>query len=102
MKKKLLIATDSFLPKLDGATSFLKEIIPKIHNDFNITIVSMGIHNRDEGWYYADIVLQDKTRVFRIDIKPSDAMALALRANATIYINSTLLEQDGVDICPEE
>jgi glycosyltransferase involved in cell wall biosynthesis len=37
--KKLLIATDSFLPKLDGATSFLKEIIPRLDKDFKITLM---------------------------------------------------------------
>ncbi|MBN2423065.1 glycosyltransferase family 4 protein [Candidatus Woesearchaeota archaeon] len=37
--KKLLIPTDSFLPKLDGATSFLKEILPRLEKEFDITVV---------------------------------------------------------------
>lgn len=40
MKKKLLIATDSFLPRWDGVARFLKEIIPKISDDFEITILA--------------------------------------------------------------
>ncbi|MBU0756736.1 MAG: glycosyltransferase family 4 protein [Nanoarchaeota archaeon] len=37
--KKLLIATDSFLPRLDGATSFLKEIIPRLEKEYEITVL---------------------------------------------------------------
>ncbi|MBD3202681.1 glycosyltransferase [Candidatus Woesearchaeota archaeon] len=37
--KKLLIATDTFLPALDGATSFLKEIIPRLKDHYKITVL---------------------------------------------------------------
>jgi len=37
--KKLLIPTDTFLPKLDGATSFLKETIPRLKEKFDITVM---------------------------------------------------------------
>lgn len=39
MKQKLLIATDSFLPRWDGITRFLMEVIPRIKQDYDITIV---------------------------------------------------------------
>ena len=39
LKHKLLIATDSFLPKWDGPTRFLLDIIPSLTNKLDITIV---------------------------------------------------------------
>lgn len=39
-KKKLLIATDSFLPRWDGIARFLIEIVPKLAQDFHVTIVA--------------------------------------------------------------
>jgi len=39
LKHKLLIATDSFLPKWDGPTRFLLDNIPSIKNNLEITIV---------------------------------------------------------------
>ena len=39
MKKKLLIATDNFLPRWDGVSRFLVELLPFIKDDYDITIV---------------------------------------------------------------
>lgn len=39
MKKRLLIATDCFLPRWDGIARFLYEIIPKMEDKFDITII---------------------------------------------------------------
>jgi glycosyltransferase involved in cell wall biosynthesis len=38
-KLRLLIATDSFLPRRDGVTRFLEEIIPRLEPTFAITII---------------------------------------------------------------
>ncbi|PIN77655.1 hypothetical protein COV15_01590 [Candidatus Woesearchaeota archaeon CG10_big_fil_rev_8_21_14_0_10_34_12] len=40
MKKKLVITTDCFLPRWDGITRFLLEILPRIKDDFSITILA--------------------------------------------------------------
>jgi glycosyltransferase involved in cell wall biosynthesis len=39
-KKKLLIATDNFLPRWDGIARFLSEIIPRLLNTYDITVVA--------------------------------------------------------------
>src|SRR3989338_4949475 len=39
-KPKLLISTDSFLPRIDGVTRFLMEIIPPLRERFDITVVA--------------------------------------------------------------
>ncbi len=38
-KKKLLIATDNFVPRRDGVVRFLTEILPRIKKEFDITII---------------------------------------------------------------
>ncbi len=38
-KLRLLIATDSFLPRRDGVTRFLEEVIPRLQPTFEISIV---------------------------------------------------------------
>ena len=38
--KKLLIASDCFLPRWDGIARFLAEIIPKIKDEFEITVIA--------------------------------------------------------------
>jgi len=39
MKKKLLISTDCFLPRWDGIARFLKEIIPPLSKEFDVSVV---------------------------------------------------------------
>ncbi|MFH1134182.1 MAG: glycosyltransferase family 4 protein [Nanoarchaeota archaeon] len=38
--KRLLIASDSFQPRLDGVASFLNEVIPGLQQEYQITVVS--------------------------------------------------------------
>src|SRR3989338_4829140 len=38
--KKLLIATDSFLPRWDGVARFLSEVIPKLSKKYMITVLA--------------------------------------------------------------
>lgn len=39
-KKKLLITTDSFLPRWDGVARFLSEVIPKLSEKYDITVAA--------------------------------------------------------------
>jgi hypothetical protein len=39
-KKKLLIATDNFLPRWDGIARFLSEIIPRLAAHYEITVIA--------------------------------------------------------------
>ena len=40
IRKKLLIATDSFLPRWDGVSRFLSEIIPRLSKTYDITVLA--------------------------------------------------------------
>ena len=43
--RKLLIATDSFLPRWDGIARFLLELIPKLKNEYKITVICPDFGN---------------------------------------------------------
>ena len=50
--KKLLIATDCFLPRWDGVTRFLIEIIPHLRQKYKVTVIApefLGILHNIEG-----------------------------------------------------
>ena len=40
LKKRLVIATDSFLPRWDGIARFIQDIVPELARDFQITIIA--------------------------------------------------------------
>ena len=66
---------------------------------FNITLQAVQMQRYDGTYYYSDMIMTDGEKVLRLDAMPSDAIAIALRADAPIYINETLLEEVGEKIC---
>lgn len=54
----------------------------------------------DDIWqetYYAKIAMQTPIRVIEIDSRPSDAIAVAIRANAPIFMAESVLEQSALN-----
>lgn len=62
--KKLLIATDNFLPRWDGIARFLSEIVPKLSEDYEITIVAPGFKGYHPAGYDLTNVAVHRFRTF--------------------------------------
>ncbi len=71
----------------------------QVLKSFGIKVKRVDINSFDGRFYYSDIVLQNNKKQLKLDIMPSDAIALALRTNAEIYINETFLKESGQNIC---
>lgn len=52
--------------------------------------------------YHAELILQRDGDIVSIDARPSDSIAIALRAKAPIYAHDDLLEQASIEIQPSE
>ena len=55
-------------------------------------ITKVVIADLRENTFFASIFLQRESDVLALDARPSDSIALALRAKAPIYVNETLLQ----------
>lgn len=66
---------------------------------FNITLEAVKIKSYDGQFYYSDMILSNDKKVLTLDTMPSDAIAIAVRLDAPIYVNETLLNEIGEDIC---
>ena len=60
-------------------------------------VVRVDVVALKEGTYYAEIEVKAGEAVKRIDSRPSDAIALALRAEAPIYVDQKVLDQAATD-----
>jgi hypothetical protein len=60
-------------------------------------VIRVDVVALKEGTYYAEIEVKAGEAVKRIDSRPSDAIALALRAEAPIYVDRKVLEQAATD-----
>lgn len=75
------------------------DTIAQILKSFNITAEAVKFNYFDGRYFYSDMIFRSNSKVLTLDMMPSDAIAIALRTNTTIYINRTLLAQIGKKIC---
>jgi uncharacterized protein len=52
--------------------------------------------------YYAELEIQLDDQVVRVDARPSDSIAVALRSSARIFASDTLLERASIEIAEGE
>ena len=60
-------------------------------------VTKVEVVSLKEGTYYAEIEVDQKGTMKRIDSRPSDAIALALRAEAPIFVDDSVLSQVAMD-----
>ncbi len=68
-------------------------------SDLGVTLDKVLICDLKENTFYAEIHLTTGERSFAVDSRPSDALALALRAEAPIFVRRSVLEKaNAVDL----
>jgi len=103
------IVADTSQERADAIESGMKGIIDQRPNaydtmaailkSFNITLDSVEMDRFDGKFYYANLILKSGDKILKLDTKPSDAIAIAVRTNSTIYINKTMLNEIGKNVC---
>ena len=85
--------------ELQGTTSprpLTHDLLKNIISELNARIVSIVISDLIDEIYYARIVLDVDGRHVEIDSRPSDAIALAVRAKTPIFVEESVLDRAGV------
>jgi bifunctional DNase/RNase len=77
------------------------DLINGILHDLGVELVKVTVNEFDRSVYYAKLHLRvggnvDNIQV--IDARPSDAIALALRAHCGIWVSEHVIEQTGIQI----
>ncbi|MFT2817144.1 bifunctional nuclease family protein [Leifsonia sp. A12D58] len=76
---------------------------PQSHDLMKTLLDTVGAHVErvdvtriDEGTFYAEIALSTPTGSLVLDARPSDSVALALRAAAPLYVADEVLDEAGI------
>ncbi len=69
------------------------DLTKSILDTLDIKIISIVINNLKDNTYYAKIHLSSQGSEVVIDSRPSDAIALALRSSAPIFVSEDVLEK---------
>jgi bifunctional DNase/RNase len=94
------------IPEATSIASAIKQVTmarPLTHDLFfdllhevGVTVQRVVITELKESTYFAELVLGQGDRVIVLDSRPSDAIAMALRASAPIYVAQSVLDQAKV------
>jgi uncharacterized protein len=91
----------SIAMELQGTTSLrplTHDLLKSVITELGGTIVSVIINDLSDDIYYARLVLDANGRHVEVDSRPSDAIALAVRAKVPIYVADNVLESAGVTL----
>lgn len=72
------------------------DLINSIFKNCNIRLVNIIIDNVHSDTYYSKLVIDHNGKNIFIDARPSDAIALALRFQASIFVEEHVIEKAGM------
>ena len=93
-------------PEAQSIAIFLEGLTPPrpLTHDFfiafagelKVRIKQVYIHQYIDGIFYSQVVFNTGTKIFSMDARTSDAIALALRSNAPIFIAEKIINEIGI------
>jgi hypothetical protein len=91
----IAFAQQGIVPARPLTHDLLKDVLTAVGADLNAVMIT----ELRDGVYYADLRFGDGTSV---SARPSDAIALAIRAGTVIYAEDSVLEVAGITIPDEQ
>ena len=77
------------------------DLFKSFAHNFNFSVKEIVISDLKEGVFFAKIICDDHNRTIEIDARPSDAIAIGLRFNASIYTYETIMSEAGIVLTEE-
>lgn len=82
-----------------SARPLTHDILKDVMETFGIRIVEIEIDRFEDDIYKARAVLKQGGRLLELDLRPSDAIALATRSGTTVYVSNDVMDSRSVKIC---
>ena len=86
--------------QLEGITRprpMTHDLINSIINSLNGVVEYIYIHDLRDNTYYAEISIKTESTPLKIDARPSDAINIALRSGAPIFVSEEVLQKSQSD-----
>ncbi|MDX1619146.1 MAG: bifunctional nuclease family protein, partial [Balneolaceae bacterium] len=78
------------------------DLLKNVIQSFGAELNQVFINDLSEGTFYAQIIYNQNGEQLEQDARPSDAIALAIRFNAPIFVTDEILEEAGIVSEPDE
>ncbi|MFD0941412.1 bifunctional nuclease family protein [Pedobacter boryungensis] len=86
------------IEKMTPTRPLTHDLFKTFAQTYNIEIIEIIIYNLVDGVFFAKLICTDGKTTQEIDARTSDAIALAVRFNATIYTYEFILSSAGIVI----
>ena len=95
----------AILMKLQGASTprpMTHDLVTDMLEQLDAQVTRITVTELKENTFYASITVAQNGSELEIDSRPSDAIALAVRAEAPIYANERVIEESAIEFEGEE
>jgi len=95
----------AILMKLQGASTprpMTHDLVTDMLGELGAEVVRITVTELKENTFYASITVQQNGSEIEIDSRPSDAIALAVRADAPIFAAERVIEESAIEFEGEE
>lgn len=89
------------LQEVPVARPLTHDLLRSVIGELGATVTHVLINDLRDDTFFARIVLDVNGRHAEIDSRPSDAIALAVRAKCQIYVDELVIDKAGVTLEPE-
>jgi len=88
------------LQEIEVARPVTHDLLSNVVRDMGGTVSNIVISRLNDGVFFADLNIDVNGEKLTIDCRPSDAIAIAVRNNASILVQDEVMEEAG--ILPED
>jgi bifunctional DNase/RNase len=88
------------LQEVEVARPLTHDLLNNVFTQLNARIIRAEVISLREDTFYGNIVAEVDDHILNIDARPSDALAIAVRAHVPILVSKSVMEAAG--ITPEE
>jgi bifunctional DNase/RNase len=95
----------AILMRLQGASTprpMTHDLVTDILGQLEAQVVRIAVTELRENTFYAEITVRQNGAEIQIDSRPSDAIALALRAEAPIFVADDVIEESAIEFEGED
>ena len=95
--------SDAIQIQLDGAEvprPLTHDLLRSAVSKLGAIVRSIVVTDIDQDTFYAKIILERNGETFHLDCRPSDAIALALRSEATIFATQEVMDKASIILDP--
>ncbi|MCB0334296.1 MAG: bifunctional nuclease family protein [Bdellovibrionales bacterium] len=83
----------SAIKELEMARPLTHDLITEFFSELDVRVQRIVVTELKDSTYYAELVVSQGDKIMIFDSRPSDAIAIALRASAPIFVTKAVLDQ---------